>query len=75
MVFDAEMGFEVDLDISVAHPWCPDVICKDAKEDGAAALKRDRKNQEKYEKELLSGGRYPSQFIPLVPFWPLEWRS
>ena len=55
MVFDAKRGLQVDLDISVAHSWCPDVISKAAKEDGAASSKRDRKKQEKYEKELLSG--------------------
>ena len=53
---------EVDLDISVAHPWSPDIISKAAKGDGAAALKRERK---KHEKELWSGGTHPN-FIPLV---------
>ena len=45
MVFDTVMGLELDLDISVACPWCPDIISKAAKEDGAAALKRERKKR------------------------------
>ena len=67
VIFKAEMGLEVDLDISVAH-----IISKATKEDGAAASKRERKKQEKYEKELLSGGTHPTCS---GTFWPLEWRS
>ena len=40
-VFDQQSGTTIDLDIVVVHPWCPDVLGKAAKEDGAAAARRE----------------------------------
>ena len=60
-VFDSN----VDLDVSLAHPWCSDIISKAAWQDGAAALRREEKKIEKYQKETRPGGFSPN-LIPLV---------
>ena len=44
----------LDLDIAVVHPWCPDVMGKAAKEDGAAAARREEVKTRKYQQEKLA---------------------
>ena len=51
VVFDAQQGCDIELDILVAHPWALHVISRAAREDGAAAATREVKKSEKYAKE------------------------
>ena len=63
-MFDPNTGQNLDLDVSLAHPWSQDIIRKASKENGHAAATR-RKENEKYSEELVSGG-YVSRCVPLV---------
>ena len=65
VVFDAQQGCDIELDISVAHPWALHVISRAAQEDGAAAATREVKKSEKYARERIVWG-LPSNCIPLV---------
>ena len=40
--------FNVELDISLAHPWCPDVLPAAALNQGSTTAKREEKKIEKY---------------------------
>ena len=44
VVFDAQQGCDIELNISAAHPWALHVISRAAQEDGAAAATREVKN-------------------------------
>ena len=44
IAFDAQSGCDIELDISVAHPWAKHIISQAALEDGAAAAKREAVN-------------------------------
>ena len=57
--------FNVELDISLAHPWCPDIISAAGLNNGVAALKRENKKIKKYNGERHSGGN-SSDLVPLV---------
>ena len=57
--------FNVELDISLAHPWRSEVISHAATMDGSAASKREEKKIEKYSKERHTGGGSPC-LIPLI---------
>ena len=64
--------FNAELDISLAHPWCADVISAAALNQGAAASKREERKIERYRKEKHVSGILP-KLVPLVfeQFWPL----
>ena len=51
--------------MSLAHPWCVDILSKAAREDGAAAARREEKKVEKYQSKVLPGG-LSLNFVPLV---------
>ena len=57
--------FNVELDVSLAHPSRSEVISHADKTDGSAASKRGEKKIEKYSKERHTGGGSPC-LIPLV---------
>ncbi|XP_062523315.1 uncharacterized protein LOC134197978 [Corticium candelabrum] len=57
--------FNVELDISLAHPWSTDIISVAATTDGSAASKREGKKREKYSRETHTSGGSPC-LIPLV---------
>ena len=57
--------FNVEFDVSLAHPWSSGVISHAATADGSAASKREEKKIEKYSKERHTGGGTPC-LIPLV---------
>ena len=65
VVFDAQQGCDIELDISVAHPWALHVVSRAAQEDGAAAATREVKKSEKYAKERDVWGLL-SNCIPLL---------
>ena len=65
IVFDAQQDCDIELDISVAHPWALHVISRAAQEDGTAAATREVKKSEKYARERDVWG-LPSNCIPLV---------
>ena len=63
--FDSDTGYNIDLDISLAHPWSSDIIPTSAGVDGAAADRRADRKRAKYNKQQLQGGSIVSA-IPLV---------
>ena len=54
--FDSYIGNNVDLNISLAHPWSSDIFPSSAGVSGAAAERRADRKKEKYSKQLLPGG-------------------
>ena len=65
-VYDSTRGTSYDLDVSMAHPWSQDAICKAAiKQDWAAELRQMRKRT-KYEKQTMSTGEKCEKVVPLV---------
>ena len=69
-MFDPNTGQNLDLDVSLAHPWSQDIIRRASKENGHAAVTREEKKMKKYSEELVPGG-YVSRCLPLVieHFW------
>ena len=65
IVFDAQSGYDIELDISLAHPCNEDIILQASKVDGAAAAKRESQKTEKYSKEI-DGMENASNSIPLA---------
>ena len=63
--FDAESGQNLDVDISLAHPWSQGILKRSSREDGFAAHTREEKKTNKYTGEILPGGT-SSKCIPLV---------
>ena len=53
---DPVTGTDVELDVSLAHPWCADILSRAAQEDGAAAIRREETKVEKYQLKVLPGG-------------------
>ena len=74
IAFDAQSGYDIELDISLAHPWNEDIILQASRVDGAAAAKRESQKTEKYSKEIDAMGNasnciqlHPSGFLALRP--------
>ena len=63
--FDSETGQNLDVDVSLAHPWSQDTLKRASREDGFAARTREEKKMNKYAGEILSGGT-SSKYVPLV---------
>ena len=55
IMFDAELGANLDLDISLAHPWSSDVFPSSAEATGVAANRRETRKMAKYEQHKLPG--------------------
>ena len=53
--FDAESEQNLDVDISLAHPWSQSVLKRSSREDGIAARTREEKKTNKYTGEILPG--------------------
>ena len=51
-MFDPNTGQNLDLDVSLAHPWSQDIIRRASKENGHAAATREGKKMKKYSEEL-----------------------
>ena len=64
-MFDSDLGRNVELDTSFAHPWSKGVLAKAARNEGAAASKREDEKASKYAADQLPGGGRPN-CIPLV---------
>ena len=62
---DSDTAYNIDLDISLAHPWSSDMFPTSAGVDGAAADRRADRKRAKYNKQQLLGGSIVST-IPLV---------
>ena len=63
-VSDQQSGMTLDLDIAVVHR--PDVLGKAAKEDGAAAARREEIKTRKYQQEKLAVTGVVASCKPLV---------
>ena len=70
---DLETSNDIELDVSMAHPWALDVVNKAAVEDGAAALCRKELKKSIYRAKSLPGGA-TLNFVPLV-LWPFRFRG
>ena len=64
LVFDSDSGADIELDVSLAHPWCLDSVKAASREEAIAAMKREKKKEAKYYSELLPEGSCPL-VIPL----------
>ena len=65
VVFDSNSGCNIELDVSLVHPWRCDYLKKTASDPGYAAKKREEQKDEKYQHELhLTTST--SSFVPLV---------
>ena len=64
-MFDAESGSNLDLDISLAHPWSSDVFPSSAEATGVAANRRETRKVSKYEQHKLPEGSVV-KVVPLV---------
>ena len=53
--FDSDIGNNVDLDISLAHPWSSDIFPSSAGVSGVAAERRADRKKQKYSKQQLPG--------------------
>ena len=71
--FDSDIGNNVDLDISLAHPWSSDIFPSSAGVNGAAAERRANRKIEKYSKQQLPGGIIATVINPTGngAFWSL----
>ena len=56
---------DIELDISISHPWAGHTLSQSAIEDGVAAAKREQEKIQKYANELDIWGN-PSSCIPIV---------
>ena len=65
VVIDPQTDHDTKLDISLAHPWCTDLLALAASTAGIAASRREERKEVKYNQELLPEGIKPS-FVPLV---------
>ena len=61
-MFDAESGSNIDLGISLAHPWSSDVFPSSAEATGVAANQRETRKMSKYEQHKLPGGSVVKSF-------------
>ena len=65
VAFDSYSGCNIELDISVAHPWNKDILSQAADEDEIVAAKRAVSNNKKYSSKLDVWGN-SSNCIPLA---------
>ena len=61
-MFDRSTGQNLDLDVSLAHPWSQDIIRRASKDNGHAIATRE-KNMKKYSEELAPGNMYQGVFL------------
>ena len=52
IAFDSKNGRDLEVDISVAHPWNADILLRAAEEDGEGARMREMVKLQKYGKEV-----------------------
>ena len=55
-MFDVDVGSNIDLDISLAHPWSSEIYPSSAEKIGAAASLREARKKAKYDHLKLPGG-------------------
>ena len=66
------IDFNVELDISITHPWSRDSLPSAAQTSGVAALRREEKKKEKYSTETHPGGFSPKLVLEHFGFWGQE---
>ena len=59
LIHDPDSGADIELDVSLAHPWCLDSVKAASTEEGIAAMKREEKKEAKYNSEQLTEGSCP----------------
>ena len=47
LVFDPDSGANIELDVSLAHPWCLDSVKVASREEGEAAMRRGEEERGK----------------------------
>ena len=53
-MFDPNTGQNLDIDVSLAHPWSQDIIRRSSKENGHAAVTREDKKMKKIYRRACS---------------------
>ena len=61
--------FDVELDVSIAHPWCPDIMLNVAQSSGSAALRREEKKKETYSSETHPSGSNPNVVLLVFEYF------
>ena len=64
-MFDAESGSNLDLNISLVHPWSSDVFPSSAEATVVAANRRETRKMSKYKQHKLPGGSVV-KVVPLL---------
>ena len=62
-MFDPNTGQNLDLDVSLAHPWSQDIIRRASKENGHAAATREKKKMKNIQKSLFQEDMYQDVFL------------
>ena len=57
-MFDPNTGQNLDLDVSLAHPWSQDIIKRASRENGHAVATREEKIMKNIQKSLFQEGMY-----------------
>jgi hypothetical protein len=65
IAYNAQTGADIELDVSLAHPWAGHIISQAAEEDGVAAARREHEKSRKYAAMVDVWGS-PSSCVPLV---------
>ena len=65
VAYNAQTGADIELDVSLAHPWAGHIVSQAAKEDGVAAARRQQEKSRKYA-EMVDVWGTPSTCVPLV---------
>ena len=68
LIYDSETEQNIEVDISLAHPWSQDVIKGASKENGYAAAKREKRKRAKYAGEQVPGGSRPASLTVSLLF-------
>ena len=58
-VFDSSSNANIDLDISLAHPWAKEVLKRSATDSGYAASKHEELKRSKYQQVHPPSGNVP----------------
>ena len=62
-------GQNLDLDVSLAHPWSQDIIRRASKENGHAAATREQMKMKNIQKSLFQENMYQDVFLCDRTFW------
>ena len=62
-MFDPNTGQNLDIDVSLAHPWSQYSISKASKENGHAAATREEQGMKNIQKSFFQEDMYQDVFL------------